>query len=98
MKILAIERENPEVTAEQFRPYLKAEARRAWELYQAGLLRELYFHRDRHTAVLVLECAEEGEARAALDSLPLVQAGLIRFDLLPLIPYPGFSRLFAEEG
>jgi hypothetical protein len=26
----------------------------------------------------------------------MVQAGLIAFDLIPLAPYPGFARLFAE--
>jgi len=31
-----------------------------------------------------------------IDSLPLVAAGLIDFDLVPLKPYPGFARLFAE--
>ena len=32
----------------------------------------------------------------ALDSLPLVQAGLIHFDVIPLVPYPGFMRLFGR--
>jgi hypothetical protein len=29
-----------------------------------------------------------------IESLPLVEADLITFDLLPLIPYDGFARLF----
>jgi hypothetical protein len=98
MKILALEKELPEATAEQFRPLLKDEARRAWELTQSGVLREAYFHAEQHTAVLVLECADADEARRALDTLPLVRAGLIAFDILPLIPYDGFARLFAEPG
>ena len=32
-----------------------------------------------------------------LDSLPLVQAGLIRFEVIPLVPYPGFERLLEKE-
>ena len=52
MKILAIERELPGATAEAFRPHLKAEARRVWELYQTGVIRELYFRADEHVAVL----------------------------------------------
>ena len=95
MRILAIEKEVPGVTDEQFRPHLKAEAFRAWELYQAGVLRELYFRADRPDAVLVLECASVEEARDVLDTLPLVKARLIAFDLIPLKPYPGFARLFA---
>ena len=96
MKILALEIEAQNVTAEQFEPHLKAEARRAWELYQSGVIRELYFRGDRSEAVLILECTDTQEAQHRLASLPLVVAGLIRFDLIPLVPYPGFERLFAE--
>jgi len=97
MKILALEIEAPGVESQNFHNHLHQEARRVWELYQANIIRELYFHRDAHTAVLVLECTTVEEARDHLSTLPLVKAGLIRFDLLPLIPYPGFSRLFAEN-
>jgi hypothetical protein len=46
--------------------------------------------------VLVLEVPDVEAARAAVDSLPLVAARLIDFDLVPLRPYPGFARLFRE--
>lgn len=98
MKFLAIEHDTPGVADEAFTPHLKAEARRAWELHQAGLIRELYFRADRQEAVLILECADAEQARAALDSLPLVQAGLMTFEIIPLVAYPGFARLFADEG
>ncbi len=98
MKILALEKDMPGATDEQFRPYLRAEAARAWELYQVGVFREMYFRQDEHTAVLVLECADAQEASAILSTLPLVKAGLITFEVMPLIPYPGFSRLFGETG
>jgi muconolactone delta-isomerase len=95
MKILAMEKEVPGVKDEQFQPQiLKAEALRAWELYQAGVLRELYFRKDADSAVLVLECADLEEAGKMLSTLPLVKEGLIDFDIIPLGPYPGFSRLF----
>lgn len=97
MKILALEKQAEGVTAGDFRPHLEAEAARVWELYQAGVFRELYFRADRDDAVLVLECAGVGEAHEVLNTLPLVKEGLIAFDLIPLAPYPGFSRLFAEE-
>ena len=96
MKILAIEKETPGVTAEQFRPLLKAEAARVWQLYQAGLIRELYFREDQTTAILMLECADADEAANTLNTLPLVQHRLITFDVIPLEPYPGFARLFEE--
>jgi len=94
MRILALEREAPGATAEQFAPHLEAEARRAWELHQAGIIRELFFRADQDTAILVLECESVEEAHQALAALPLVKEGLIAFDLIPLRPYPGFARLF----
>jgi muconolactone delta-isomerase len=94
MKILALERELPGATAEAFQPLLKPEAARVWELTRSGILRESYFDRDRHTAVLVLECDDVEGARDVLSSLPMVAAGLIEFDIIPLAPYDGFARLF----
>jgi SAM-dependent methyltransferase len=96
MKILAFEREKPGVQEEDYTPHLAAEAARVWELYQSGVFRELYFRQDQPTAVLVLECADVAEADSVLSTLPLVKAGLIAFDIIPLKPYPGFSRLFTQ--
>jgi muconolactone delta-isomerase len=95
MKILALEREQPGATAEEFQPLLKAEAQRIWELQQAGFIREIYFDSDRHTAVIVLECPDRVEAQRLLSTLPLVTAKLIEFELIPLSPYDGLARLFA---
>lgn len=94
MKILALEHELRGATANQFRQYAKAEARKAWELHQLGVIRELYFRADRNEAVLMLECASIAEAQATLETLPFVQAGLITFEIIPLKAYPGFERLF----
>jgi hypothetical protein len=96
MKILAIEHDTPGITDEQFAPHLQAEAARAWELYQADIFRELYFRADMPIAVLMLECRDVDEAQQILDTLPLVKAGLITFELMPLTAYPGFARLFAH--
>jgi muconolactone delta-isomerase len=96
MKILALEKEIPGFRAEQFKPHLKAEAMCVWDLQQQGVVREVYFRQDRSEAVLVLECADAAEARRILATLPLVRSGLIEFDIIPLIPYPGFARLFVN--
>lgn len=96
MKILAIEREVPGIEESIFIPFLKQEAARVWELYQAGVIRELYFRQDQTSAVLILECDDVKDANRALNSLPLVREGLIAFDIIPLRAYPGFSRLFTE--
>lgn len=96
MKILAIEQDAPGHSAVDFSPYLRAEAASVYALQQAGVIREMYFRSDRSSAVIILECASVDEARGVLERLPLVSAGLICFDIIQLVPYPGFARLFAE--
>jgi len=99
MRILAIERAVEGADETQFTPEMgAAEARRAWDLHQAGIIRELYFHADEQMAVLMLECTDVAEAEAALASLPMVSAGLIEFEVLPLRAYPGFARLFGATA
>ena len=95
MKILAIEKELPDIKDSDYQPFLELEARKAWELHQQGLIRELYFT-DDHCAVLVLEARDKAHAREIVDQLPLVQQKLIDFELLALNAYPGFARLFKE--
>jgi muconolactone delta-isomerase len=98
MKILALEKEVPGISDDQFTaPLLKTEAMRAWKLHQTGIIRELYFRQDRNEAVLILECKDTEEARSVLATLPLMKSGLIGFEIIPLIPYDGFARLFSEE-
>ena len=97
MKLIALEADAPGSDEGAITTaLLQAEARRAWELVQAGVIRELYFRADRHAAVLVLECASTQEAHDVLATLPLVAAGLISFEVIPLAPYPGFARLFSS--
>ena len=95
MKVLALEIDLPGFTEEDLSPYLKFESIRVVELFQAGIIREIYFTAD-HNAVIILECKDETEAKHAVDSLPLVKAGLITFELIQLLPYTGFSRLFQQ--
>jgi hypothetical protein len=97
MKILALEREKPGLSSATFTPHLKDEAQRAWELYRQGVFRELYFDERQHRAVIIIESESIASAEAVLTTLPLVQAGLIEFEIIPLVPYDGFERLFGNK-
>jgi muconolactone delta-isomerase len=94
MKILAIGKDVEGASPEDFTPHLKAEAQKVWELHQENIIREIYFRQDESSAVLILECDNLEEAKKILETLPLVKENLIEFELIPLIPYPGFARLF----
>jgi len=64
MRILAIERPVEGVADARFTPEIReAEARRAWDLHQAGVIRELYFHADEAMAVLILRVRERRGSR-----------------------------------
>ncbi len=93
MKFLALEKDVPGVSAEAYAPHLKDEARTVLAMYEEGIIREVYFTRDTHEAVIILECATLVEAHAALSRLPLVHHGLLAFSVAELTPYTGFSRL-----
>ncbi|MBI5474239.1 MAG: superoxide dismutase [Ignavibacteriae bacterium] len=86
----------PEFPTTSFQTSCSREARRAWELHQAGVIRELYFRADKSLAVLILECADGDEAKEILATLPLVCEGLIDFEIISLAAYPGFARLFSD--
>ena len=96
MKLIAFERELKGEKERDFESYFKPEAEKVWEYYKKGIIREIYFTKETHEAVLLLECESKKAAENYLISLPLVQAGLIRFDVIELLPYDGFERLFQK--
>jgi muconolactone delta-isomerase len=77
---------------EAFTPELAAgEASRVKELYAAGLLRQIWKRGDIPGAAILWEAASEAEVRAALDSLPINQAGMLEIVfLVPLGPHRAF--------
>ena len=93
-RVLALDGLRPEVTADDLAPHLADEAAEAWSLWKAGIIRENYLRTDRPGAVLMLETAGAEGARAVLDRLPLVRAGLIEFECLSLSTFMGFDALF----
>lgn len=71
---------------------LAAEAQRVRELYAAGVIRSIWRRKDMPGAVILLEAANEDEARAALESLPLAQRGMLETVVrTELEPYPGLG-------
>ena len=97
MKMIDLERDRAGTRSEDFTPYLIAEAKKVWELYKDGAIREMYFRQDQKNAVLILEAESVEHAQRILAQLPLVRQNLVSFDIIPLAPYPGFERLFDEN-
>ncbi len=47
-------------------------------------------------SIILLECADEEEARNQVDRFPLVQKNFVSVDLLPLLPFDAFEFLFGD--
>jgi muconolactone delta-isomerase len=79
--------------AEAFTPELMArETNQVRELYAAGTLRQIWKRGDMPGASILWEAASKADVEAAIDSLPIFQAGLLEIvALVPLEPYPGFG-------
>jgi muconolactone delta-isomerase len=68
------------------------EGRRVRELYASGLLRQIWKRGDVPGASILWEAVSTAEVQAAIESLPIYQAGMLEVEaLVPLEPYPGFG-------
>ena len=92
MKILAISKEVEGADWSDVTLTLEQEARRVYEMYLEGHLREICFTEDQD-AVIILECESKEESTRLLGSLPLVEKGLLRFEVMELNPYTGYERI-----
>ena len=97
MKILAIDKVLPEATPEKVKENFMKDVNHTVKMYLADVVREIYFRQDRSGTIMMLEAPTLDDARAMIDKLPMVQAGLIAFDLIPLGPYVPLALLLDEE-
>ncbi|HZT14167.1 MAG TPA: hypothetical protein VFA29_15310 [Candidatus Baltobacteraceae bacterium] len=93
MQILSITRRRTEQFSDaQFEPLLEPEAERIRALYAAGSVRECWSRQDVPGAVTMIEADSLEDARALVESFPLVQRGMLEIQqLIPLRGYRGFG-------
>lgn len=101
MQLLAILRAVPGATPAAFAPLMQAEEQRVWSLYVGETLRTMHWSGDPRApetirVVFALETASTEEAEAALATLPMVRAGLLNVELIPLSPWRPLEILFAQ--
>jgi hypothetical protein len=98
MKVVAICHRRPEYAPADFAPYLEAESLQALRLFAADKIREIYSRTDGRGAIIVLEAQDEAEARSFLETLPLVQKGMLEFDVYGAKPYRGLIASLPAGG
>ena len=99
MKILVLPKPIEGVAREELLHHAGAEIRAVCTLYEQGICREFYTRANEPgRVVLMLESASVEAAKATLATLPFAQLHLIDFDVIPLAPFTGLSRLFQAES
>jgi hypothetical protein len=97
VKVLAIGYPRSGVKWEHIAPYVGEQARSVWERYEIDQVREFYLRADHHPGVvLVFECDDMTEAERLIATLPMAEAGLLDFEVIPLRPYMGFRALIED--
>jgi muconolactone delta-isomerase len=79
----------------EFASLVDAEIERARELYADGFIRQIWHRGDRPGACILIEADSLEQARARLQTLPLIRAGMLDVSIVPLMPYAGFRPVQA---
>lgn len=83
MKYLVVSTNTKDVS-----PFIEAEGQRVAELRAAGTVTDIWLKSDFSGAVLLLECADQAEATAALNTMPIVMNDATTFVLTEIIDPP----------
>lgn len=99
MQVLVVMTAPPGREAAEFASYQQAEETRVWSMYREGSLRQIWFRADEKLgAVALMEVQDIEQARSLVEALPMLRAGLLFPDFIPLGPFTGLEQLFAEEN
>jgi hypothetical protein len=85
-RILAIGQLTPAGMGAARRSVMPSEVRETVKLYLAGKIDQWYVRQDGQGVVFVLNTPSQDQARAELEALPLGQAKMMTFELIPLGP------------
>ena len=97
-KVLAIGNLPTPLTAEQKRDIMPREVPATVRLYLAGKIDQWYVRKEGNGVVFILNVASTQEAHDLLEQLPLGQAKLMTFELMPLGPLSPLSILLKDTA
>ena len=92
-RILAIGSFTPDANMQRAKSILPTEVRATVQLYLDGKIDQWYSLQDRVGVAFILNVADPAAAREMLEKLPLGQAHLMRFELIPLGPLNPLRQL-----
>ena len=95
-KLLAIGGFTAKATPNVWQPIIPSEMRDTARLYLAGKIDQWYVKQDQSGVVFILNLTDPNEAHELLAKLPLGQAGLMEFQIIPLGPLSPLRSLLSE--
>lgn len=98
LKVLAIGSWTAKATPEARPKIMPAEARDTMRLLLAGKIDQWYAKIDGSGAVFLMNVTSSAEAHALLEKLPLGQADMMTFELIPVGPLWPLGLLLGEPG
>jgi len=97
MQILAISKLKEGVTPDSIGQIGADEVKHTVESYLDGNIHNFWFQVNRPGIVFILECSDENEARSLMNTQPLVVAGMMTVDLIPLQPLLPLGTLIGRN-
>ena len=95
-KVLAIGRLTARGTSDARGQIMPSEVRETVRLYLGGKIDQWYFRSDGSGVVFIMNLTDPVEVRELLEKLPLGQAGMMEFELIPLSPLKPLALLLGE--
>jgi hypothetical protein len=96
MKVFAIASPKPSLTPEKIQQHMPNEVPATLKLYLDGKVEQFWF-REKAGPILLMNVESVEQARATLDTLPLVADGLMSYDLIPVGPLAPLGMLIAGK-
>jgi hypothetical protein len=92
MKVFAIASPKPGLTPETLKPHMASEVPATLKLYLEGKIEQFWF-REKAGPIFLMNADSVDQAKATLDTLPLVAANLITYELMAVGPLVPLGRL-----
>ncbi|MCE7994480.1 MAG: hypothetical protein HEP71_21015 [Roseivirga sp.] len=94
MQFIAVDKMAKEVSEDELNRHLPSELAATVGLYLNEVIRTFYFRLDRPGVVFILEANSLEEVKVELSKLPLVEVGILEFEIIPIGPLTPLGKLF----
>jgi hypothetical protein len=96
MKVMAVAKQNKPFNPEQSKEILQKEVPATLQHYLDGKIEQFWFQ-DKVGPIFLMNVESLDDAKATLDTLPLVEAGYMSYTLMPVGPLFPLGRLIQNK-